>query len=126
MAVVEFDKVAVYMTWIGSVVFLLGYSTAAPWWRHPIGQAVAFLDGCIVLTLAPSVLHQAFGVSLLHIWFAWYYGSTLYLVFLITMWRLYVILRVQREAAGPRRLLPPVEPDPAAAEQPDHVETVPD
>lgn len=100
--VVVYDEWAPVAACATAVVFLIGYTAIAKWWAHPVGQAVAFLDICLVVALGPSVLHQLFGFNLLHVWYAWYYGSSLYLVGLITLWRLLVIVAVQREAAGPR------------------------
>lgn len=104
MAVVTYDETAVLCAWFSSVVFLLGYSVIARWWLSPIGQAVAFLDACLVIALFPSVLHQLFGLSVISIFFAWYYGSSLFLVAAITLWRLALIVGVQRSST-PRRHL---------------------
>lgn len=102
MAVVTFDETAVLCAWFSSVIFLVGYSLIATWWRHPIGQAVAFLDACLVIALFPSVLHQLFGLSVISVFFAWYYGGSLFLVAAITLWRLMLIIGVQRKST-PRR-----------------------
>lgn len=117
-AVMTFDQWAVITAWCSSVIFLVGYSLIAPWWRHPIGRAVAFLDLCLALALCPSMLHQLFDVNIQRIWFAWYYGCSLYLVSLVTLWRLVVIFMIQRRAAGRRRLLeeiPPQSADPGVS-----------
>jgi hypothetical protein len=98
-----YDEWAPVAACAAAVIFLIGYSVLAKWWRHPEGQAVASLDVCLVIALTPSVLHQLFGLSVLHLWYAWYYGSSIYLVALITLWRLAVVASIQRQAAGPRR-----------------------
>ena len=110
MAVVTFDKVAVLAAFFSSVLFIIGYSAVASWWHHPIGRAVAFLDCGLTITLTPSALHQMLGLDLTDLFFAWYYGVSLSLVALITLWRLVVIIRVQR--ADTPRLRAPAEPDP--------------
>lgn len=98
MSVITFDYDAVLAAFFSSALFLLGYSVIAPWWHHPIGRAVAFLDAGLVITLAPSALHQMLGFTLQDEFYAWYYGSSLWLVSAITFWRLIIIMRIQRDA----------------------------
>lgn len=98
MTVITFDKIAVLTAFFSSLVFIVGYSILAPWWRHPVGRAVASLDVGLTFALLPSALHQLFGLSLISMFFAWYYGCTLFLVAAITLWRLVVIWTVQRDA----------------------------
>lgn len=121
-AVVTYDDWAPVAACASALVFLVGYSAMAKWWRHPIGQAVAFLDICLVIALGPSVAHKLFHVDILQSWYLWYYGTSLYLVALITLWRLVVIVSVQRDAAGPRHLR--TVPEQVAAE--DEVASTPD
>jgi hypothetical protein len=98
MTVVDFDKAAVLSAFFSSLVFLIGYSFLAPWWRHPIGVSMASLDAGLAIALLPGTLHQLTGLSLSSVFFAWYYGASLFLVAGITLWRLVVILAVQRDA----------------------------
>ena len=101
MTVITFDKIAVLTAFFSSVLFLVGYSVLAPWWRHPVGRAVASLDAGLTFALLPAALHQLFGLSLISMFFAWYYGGSLFLVAGITLWRLVVIWTVQRDALAP-------------------------
>lgn len=102
MDVATFDYDAVLAAFFSSTLFLLGYTLIAPWWHSSIGRAVAFLDAGLVVTLAPSALHQILGFTLQDLFYAWYYGSSLYLVAAITLWRLVVIVRIQRKAVARR------------------------
>lgn len=106
MAVTTFDQDAVQAAFWASVLFLLGYSIAAPWWRHPIGRGFASLDAGLAFALSPAMLHDYFGLNVQNQFFAWYDGAALCLVALITLTRLGIILRVQRSATprhGTRR-----------------------
>lgn len=116
MAVSTYDYDAVLAAFFSSALFLIGYSLIAKWWQHPIGRALAFLDAGLVITLAPSALHQILGFNLQDIFYAWYYGSSLWLVSAITLWRLAIIARIQRSATPRRRLASAPEPPPSPVE----------
>jgi len=109
MAVLTFDKVAVLCAFFASIVFMTGYTILAPWWRHPVGRAIVSLDFALSAALTPSVLRLLFGVNIQTLWFAWYYGLALLSVAAITLWRLWVIFAVQRDALAPRH---PPQPEP--------------
>lgn len=103
MSAASFDNAAAITAFFSTLTFLVGYSMLAPWWRNPVGQAVALLDIALLLALLPSILHLVFGLNIVaYRWFAWYYGASLFLVAGITLWRLVVIATVQRHALAPR------------------------
>jgi hypothetical protein len=103
MSAASFDNIAALTAFLTTVVFLVGYSVLAPWWRNPVGRAVASLDVALLLALLPSALRQVFGLHFTRDgWFTWYYGATLLLVSAVTLWRLAVIWTVQRDALAPR------------------------
>lgn len=100
----------VLVAFLGSVAFVVVYSLMAPWWRSAIGRALVMMDGSLALALAPSTLHQLTGITIVaSIGFAWYYLVTLTMVAASTLWRTWIIYRVQRPAAAP--------PAPVAAEE---------
>lgn len=105
MGVERFDEAAVLFAFGCSVVFLAGYSLVSRWWRRPLGRALAALDVGLGLALAPTAMHYLVGLNVQHPFFAWYYGFSLISVGLITLWRLVVVVAVQR-AATPRRRAP--------------------
>jgi len=98
MTAVSFDHVSAIVAFFSTLTFLVGYSLLAPWWRSPVGRAVASLDMALLLALLPSALHLLFGLNVSYPWFAWYYGGSLFLVSAITLWRLAVIWVVQHDA----------------------------
>lgn len=103
MTAASFDNAAAITAFFSTLTFLVGYSLLAPWWRNPIGRAVASLDAALLFALLPSMLHLVFGLNVAQYhWFAWYYGASLLLVSAITLWRLVVIALVQHEALTPR------------------------
>lgn len=102
MSAVEFEKIAVFTAFFSSIVFVLGYSLIAPWWRQEVGRAMVSLDCGLMLALAPAVLRMLFHVTNWLTFFAWYYGGSLLLVAGITLWRLLVIWHVQIDAVQQR------------------------
>jgi hypothetical protein len=81
-----------------SVVFVMGYSVIAPWWRYAVGRTMVSLDVGIALTLLPAVLHYWFGLAVNDAFFSWYEDLSLLLVAGITLWRLLTIYRLQQRA----------------------------
>jgi hypothetical protein len=81
-----------------SLLFLVGYTVMAPWWRYTVGRAFASLDAAVMLTLLPSVIHLWFGVSITSAFFAWYEVTSFFVVAATTLWRLATIRQVQSSA----------------------------
>lgn len=98
MTVAKFDEVALLFAFWSSVVFILGYTAASPWWRYKVGRAMVVLDAAITLTLLPSAARYMFGVSPHGHVLLWYAGFSLVLVGLISLWRLWVVWSVQSDA----------------------------
>lgn len=102
----RFDEAAVLFAFFSSVVFAAGYTLLAPWWRYAAGRAMVSLDFGLTVALLPAVLHYLAGLSLMHAFFAWYYGGSLILVGLIALWRLRVVWRLQTQGAAGSHALP--------------------
>jgi hypothetical protein len=82
-----------------SVLFIAVYTVLAPWWRSQIGRSLIVLDTGLALVLAPSVLHRLLGVTITEsLPFAWYYLASLALVAGSTLWRTWIVARVQWQA----------------------------
>lgn len=91
----NFDVLAAFCA---SVLFVVGYSLIAPWWRYAVGRTVVSLDAAIALTLLPAVLRRWFHVPVTGVFFEWYDSTSLLVVAGITLWRLWTIYRFQKSA----------------------------
>jgi len=91
------DSAVVYFAFGAQLVFIAGYSRRARWWRYEVGAALVALCGALAVALLPMVLHYAIGVNLTHPWFRWYDRASLLVVGLVTLWRYWVIRRVQQQ-----------------------------
>jgi hypothetical protein len=86
---------SVISAFLSSVIFVIGYSLRAPWWRYQVGRAVVSLDLALGLALLPSFLRLAFHFSAADQFYDWYATLSLFLVAAVTLWRLYTIVYVQ-------------------------------
>ena len=92
----------VTLAFFASVAFIVVYSLLASWWHSSIGRALIMMDASLSLALAPSVLHQLTGITIVASkGFAWYYLVSISLVAASTMWRTWIVYRAQRPAAAP-------------------------
>lgn len=89
------------LTFLGALLFIIGYTIRAPWWRYRVGRVVVSLDIGWVITLLPGILQLWFHVNTATPFFSWYEIAAFFVVFLITVWRLYTIDRVQRHIDPP-------------------------
>jgi hypothetical protein len=93
-----FEHFCLYAAFLSSVLFIIGYTIMAPWWRYLVGRTVIALDFGLVLALFPRVLNAAFSVRIVTAPFLWYACFSLLLVAGITMSRLGAIYMIQRRA----------------------------
>jgi hypothetical protein len=97
--VADLTSDVVMAAFAASVLFIVTYTALAPWWRSQIGRSLIVLDTGLALVLAPSVLHRLLGVTLTtSLGFAWYYLASLALVAGSTLWRTWIVARVQWKA----------------------------
>lgn len=103
--------VGVWFAFACTLAFVGVYSLVDRWWRHEVGWTMVGLDFALFLILLPPVLHFTTGLNTSRPWFAWYYAATLFTSGLITLWRGWVVCRVQvrglrerRRAAAARRV----------------------
>ena len=86
----------VLFSFITAIMFILGYSVLAPWWKSEIGWARISLDFGIAVALSPTFIHVTFGV---HVdespVFAWYTIAAIAFVGLVSLWNLALVARVQ-------------------------------
>jgi hypothetical protein len=79
-----------------SLMFIVGYTALAKWWKSEIGWARISLDFGIAVALSPTFLHVTFGI---HVddspAFAWYTISAIAFVGLVALWNLALVARVQ-------------------------------
>jgi hypothetical protein len=84
-----------------SLLFIIGYSVRAKWWRYRVGRAVVSLDAAVTVTLLPSALHLIFNFHTTGTFYNWYHVVSLFLVALTPLWRLYTINYVQAHRDPP-------------------------
>lgn len=101
------DALTVYFAAGCVLVFVAGVGVIAPWWRSPVGRTMMYLSVALLVTLVPSVLHFAVGVTLSRPWFAWFYRGALLSLGVIHLWRLLAFWRIQREGRRSGRVRPP-------------------
>lgn len=94
-----------------TVLFVSVYSVVDRWWRHDVGWTLVLMDFALFLILLPPLLHYTTGLNTTHPFFSYYYAATLFTSGLITLWRGWVVCRVQvrglrerRRAAAARRV----------------------
>lgn len=90
-----------------SLLFIVVYSIAAPWWKTAIGRALVLMDGGIALTLLPLVLKFAFGLTTASLFFAWFQIGAIGLVAASTLWRSWIVARIQVAALADHPPGPP-------------------
>ena len=86
-----------------SILFLLGVSWIFPWWQTMAGRAMVTIDAALAVALFPAFLHFVFGLNTETTFFVWYYGSSLWLVAIVTMSRLVILYLVQRNGERSER-----------------------
>lgn len=86
----------VVATFCCSVAFVVLYTVVARWWQSPLGRNLVAFDSALSLTLLPSVLHHAFGISSsLSEPFAWFTLAAFATVPCVIVWRAVILLRAQ-------------------------------
>jgi hypothetical protein len=89
----------VFASITSTIIFVIGYSTFAKWWRTRWGKTTVSLDLCIGITLIPSAIslmrHIYINSSL---FFTYYAGIALILVACSQIWRLFTVRRIHVEA----------------------------
>jgi hypothetical protein len=96
----DLAQAAVLAAFLAALLFIGVYSAVAPWWRSAIGRALVIMDAGIAMTLLPLVLHVVFGLAEVSVFYAWFEIGALALVAGSTLWRTWIVVRVQRDAAG--------------------------
>lgn len=96
----SFDEAALLFAFACSIIFIVGYSLVAPWWKYEAGRAMVSLDFGLTLAELPGVLHFLFGLNLAHPFFGIYYACSLFSVGAIALHRLWVVWRIQNERIG--------------------------
>lgn len=94
-AAIDTFHAATIAVFVSSLVFIIGYTLTAPWWRYAVGRAVASLDLCLVVATFPEVLRLVFNLHVTNLFFAWYNVASLIAVAVTTLWRLATIRRIQ-------------------------------
>lgn len=95
-AIMHATTIETIVAFFAAVAFIALYTAIAPWWRSPLGRNLVALDGSISLTLLPSVLHHALGVSSADTpAFAWFTVCAFALVPCVIAWRAWILCRIQ-------------------------------
>src|SRR6185437_1180836 len=94
-AAIDAFNVATIAVFVSSLVFIIGYTLTAPWWRYAVGRAVASLDLCLVIATFPEILRYIFNLHVTNLFFTWYNVASLVAVAITTLWRLATIRRIQ-------------------------------
>jgi hypothetical protein len=80
-----------------SLAFIGWYTACAPWYRSSVGRAIVAMDTAIALALLPSVLGLLLGrPAVASIAYQWLTVCALGCIPLITCYRMFVVLRIQR------------------------------
>lgn len=86
----------VIFAFCAAVLFLLGYTVLAKWWRSEIGWARVSLDFGIALALSPTMVHVISGARVEDSTaFAWYQIGAVAFVGFVSLWNLVLVARVQ-------------------------------
>lgn len=100
-AIMHATTVETIVAFCAAVAFIALYSAIAPWWRSPLGRNLVALDASISLTLLPSVLHHALGVSSADTpAFAWFTVLAFGFVPVVIVWRAWILCRIQFRRPG--------------------------
>jgi hypothetical protein len=99
----DWIEAGVWFAFSCTVLFVSVYSVVDRWWRHDVGWTMVGLDFALSMILFPSVLHYTAGLNLSHPFFLWYYFVSLIVAGLITLWRGWVVCRVQVRGMLARR-----------------------
>ena len=86
-------EAAVWFAWSCALLFLVGYSLRAPWWRYIEGRALAAHGVAFLLLTTPFIVRYATDLNLGNAAFAWYYIGSFAVAGLIELWRLTVVWR---------------------------------
>jgi hypothetical protein len=103
MLVADAAEAAVLTVFAASVLSVAVLTVLDKWWRDALTASIVALDGMLGLTVAPSVLHYAFGLSLANAGFAWFDVAALFAVAVVTLWRTVVMAQIQVRARAERR-----------------------
>lgn len=103
-------NIVIILAFLCSVVFVVGYTARAPWWRYRVGRAMVSLDAAISVTLLPGILRLVFDVDVNGTFYNWYRVVSLFVVACTTIWRLYTVNYVQ------------THPEPGGSTEEDEVE----
>lgn len=94
--IVSIQADEVVATFCCSLAFIALYTLVAKWWRSPLGRNLVAFDASLSLTLLPSVVHHAFGVSsALSEPFAWFTLGAFAAVPCVIVWRAVILVRMQ-------------------------------
>jgi hypothetical protein len=88
---------------ISALIFLIGSTWAFPWYDSAAGRAMVSIDAGLFVALFPVLLHHIFGLDTHTEFFLWYYASSLWLVAVITIWRLVTLWLIQRNGRNGSR-----------------------
>jgi hypothetical protein len=94
---------AVFFASSCSLLFVIGCAVVLRLERSEAARALISASVILLLLLGPLVLHVLTGLNTARPWFAWYYVATLTLSGVIELWRLAVVVRIQRGARRSRR-----------------------
>lgn len=93
--VTDLSRIVVLAAFFAAILFLVVYSLVAPWWRTSIGRALVIMDIGIALAMLPLFLKFAFDLSTADLFFAWLQIGSIGLVAISTLWRSWIVARVQ-------------------------------
>lgn len=79
-----------------AVLFMVGYTAVAKWWKSEIGWARISLDFGIALALSPTMIHVVSGARIENsVGFAWYQIGAIAFVGFVSLWNLALAVRTQ-------------------------------
>lgn len=96
----DWDDAGILFLFFCSLIFILGYSLRAKWWRYLVGRAMVILDITVTFTLLPGALRLLFHISNAHSeFFAWYTPVSCFATGLAILWRLWTVWHVNSEVS---------------------------
>lgn len=86
----------VVFAFISALLFIVGYTVLARWWKSEIGWARISLDFGIAVALSPTIIHIITGVRIVNsAVFGWYTIGAIAFVGSVSLWNLFLVARVQ-------------------------------
>jgi hypothetical protein len=90
-------EVVALVAFFTNMAFVVAYSVLGPWWHSELGRNLVALHSALALALLPATLHGLFGVSTAtSAAYAWFVDGAMACVSAIVVWRLVILVRLDK------------------------------